>query len=105
MDETEILRRQNYGKNEKESLRPTAVRQVSCCASLEVGEWGCWAGGGGSGGEGERRLWGKMEWILICLLQQGSPLVDHTEGWNAWRIAPMVWPRQNTHCGGRSWMV
>lgn len=46
-----------------------------------------------------------MEWILICLLQQGSPPLDHTEGWNAWRIPPMVWPRQNTHCAARSRMV
>lgn len=35
----------------------------------------------------------------------GPPPSDHTEGWNAWRIPPMVWPRQNTYCAGRSWMA
>lgn len=47
----------------------------------------------------------EMERLLICLLQQGAPPFDHTDGWNAWRIPPMVWRRQNTHCAGGSRMV
>lgn len=34
-----------------------------------------------------------------------SLTLDHTEGWNAWRIPPMGRLRQNTHCAGRSRMV
>lgn len=72
--------------------RLTAVRQVSTKG------WRVRRGEGG--GEG------KMEWILICLQQPGCPPpLDHTEGRNAWRIPPMVWPRQNTHCASRSRMV
>lgn len=34
-----------------------------------------------------------------------SLALDHTEGWNAWRIPPMGRLRQNTHCAGGSRMV
>lgn len=34
-----------------------------------------------------------------------SLTLDHTEGWNAWRIPPMGRLRQNTHCAGGSRMV
>lgn len=61
----------------------------------------CWGRGQFSiGVEGEReRL--KENGVDINL----SVTLDHTEGWNAWRIPPMGRLRQNTHCAGGSRMV
>lgn len=61
------------------------------------------------------RLWGEDVFFhrcggRDCLKENGvdinlSLTLDHTDGWNAWRIPWMGRLRQNTHCAGGSRMV
>lgn len=80
-----------FGKMKNPSVRATAVRQVSVAPYMKEGSrvlpgWG-----------GLRREDGVD--INLSPAAATPPPFDHTEGWNAWRIAPMVWPQtKHTLC-------
>lgn len=64
-----------------------------------------WGRGGGVRKRGYRGGGDEVDINLSPAAGLFPPPVDHTEDWNAWRIAAMVRQRQNTHCAGGSWMV